>query len=521
MPSDNRRRVLRNANTSAGNKMLDWNDLGKALSEQMENYPYTTPIDAISAYVFQFSRTKLVEQFNQLLLIGTAEPGQAHRAFCNLPFDIVCTTNFDFLLEDAYKRLGKTCNPIVNEDQLSITSESSAVTLLKLHGDLHHPDRMVVTEEDYDTFLNNYRLIATYMANLLISRTPIFIGYSLEDPDFRQLWQVIRDRLGRLRRPAYALSVGSTNATVLRFQRRGATVINLPGGEESRGSVLESSFNELSRYWSQELPKVSTITEEQPLSDLSMPLDAHTGLCFFSLPARARPDIYSFYRTQVFPIAEANGFNPITAEDFISPGENYLAKVATLIDRAEVVVADLGSGTSSIMIEINIALMREKKIRHLLVVAERESLRPPTADPNVSFILRLKDLDDQVDEFLYKISDWFKTASRILSPSLLGEPARLLQKGEYRAAVISAMTVLESALRERIASSDTEEPLAVPFSVLLKQAQKRSVLTPNQVATIKEWMTIRNRAVHSSAPVDSVKATEIVEGVTNIIHRVE
>ena len=40
--------------------------------------------------------------------------------------------------------------------------------------------------------------MSTYLANLLISRTALFIGYSLDDPDFRAIWQVVKDRLGRL-----------------------------------------------------------------------------------------------------------------------------------------------------------------------------------------------------------------------------------------------------------------------------------------------------------------------------------
>jgi len=55
-----------------------------------------------------------------------------------------------------------------------------------MHGDIRHPKRLVVTEPDYDDFLTNYPLIATYLSNLLITKTAVFIGYSLDDPDFRK-----------------------------------------------------------------------------------------------------------------------------------------------------------------------------------------------------------------------------------------------------------------------------------------------------------------------------------------------
>ena len=70
--------------------------------------------------------------------------------------------------------------------------------LLKLHEDVHHPARLVLTEEDYDAFLDKYPLLATYLANPLITRTAVLVGgYSLDDPDFRQVWQVVGERLGK------------------------------------------------------------------------------------------------------------------------------------------------------------------------------------------------------------------------------------------------------------------------------------------------------------------------------------
>ena len=178
--------LSRNAVTPAGIVMPIWDDLGKALAAEMPDYSYSAALDAISAYAHEYSRTKLVERLSELLLIDRAHPGKAHRAFCSIPFDVVCTTNFDFLLERQYDTSKRYCRPIIDEDQLAIGIRETSLTLLKLHGDLHHPHRLVVTEEDYDRFLETYPLLSTYLANLLISRTALLIGYSLDDPDFSQ-----------------------------------------------------------------------------------------------------------------------------------------------------------------------------------------------------------------------------------------------------------------------------------------------------------------------------------------------
>lgn len=143
----------------------------------------------------------MIEKLTELLLTNKINAGSPHKAFCSLPFQSVATTNFDFLLEQGYSLVSRYCRPIIEEEQLSISTENlKDVSLFKIHGDLHHPKRVVATEEDYAGFLNRYPMISTYLANLFISKTIMYIGYSLDDPDLRQIYQLIKDRLGNLKK---------------------------------------------------------------------------------------------------------------------------------------------------------------------------------------------------------------------------------------------------------------------------------------------------------------------------------
>jgi len=183
--------MSKNADLPPGKSLPLWNELGKLIAEDISDYSYFNALDALSAYEHEFGRPKLIERLSDLLLVNESRPGKVHRAFCSIPFDIVCTTNFDFLLERQYELTPRPCTPIVDEEQLSVRVGAASASLLKLHGDLNHPNRLVVTEEDYDGFLSHYPLVATHLSNYLITRTAVLIGYSLDDPDFRQLWQVI------------------------------------------------------------------------------------------------------------------------------------------------------------------------------------------------------------------------------------------------------------------------------------------------------------------------------------------
>ena len=218
----------KNAILPPGKEMPDWKTLGKYFA-QLGGYDGEDPLDAISNFTHTFKRPKTIGILKKILHIDNADvkPGSAHLSFARLPFTTVITTNFDYLLERAYEQVGKPYETIIEESQLAIDSITDYKTtkILKIHGDFSNPKRLIITEEDYDTFRNEYPIISTHVSNLLITKTPLFIGYSLNDPDFRGLWETIRSRLGNNTRQAYALVSSSTITVTTRFHRRGVEVI--------------------------------------------------------------------------------------------------------------------------------------------------------------------------------------------------------------------------------------------------------------------------------------------------------
>jgi hypothetical protein len=80
---------------------------------------------------------------------------------------------------------------------------------------------------------------------LLQHNSLLFIGYSINDPDFRQIWNLVKTHL-KLRRPAYALVVDATNEQVNAYKRRGVTdVISLPGSGSTYDHILAETFRQI------------------------------------------------------------------------------------------------------------------------------------------------------------------------------------------------------------------------------------------------------------------------------------
>lgn len=509
-----------NAILPAGKKMPLWAGMSKELTDELSDFASTSILDGISAYEYEFGRSRLIERLSEVLLIKEAHPGNAHKEFCTIPFDIVCTTNFDFLLERQYDLTPRYVYPVVDEEQLSINGSSAGTLLLKLHGDLRHPSRLIVTEADYDGFLSRYPLLATYLSNQLITKTAIFIGYSLDDPDFRQIWHVVSERLGRTRRMAYTIAVNARPADVARFERRGVKVINLPGAREQYGDVLAATFKELREYLRDNVINVSKVTEEQPLRELLLPRDATTRLCFFSLALELLP----FYRERVFPVVEDAGFVPVTADDVVTPGDNISAKLDTLIDRSAVMVVELTSAWT--LAEYRMALARikgaeanlgQRKQLHLIVVVTDQEQVPASAK-GFLVLTRPNKLTDDSDGFIADLNGILRRIAAETGIERQAEPKRLFDAKEYRAAVISAMTLLEATLRERLNKSPWPQ-VRRPMSMrsLIDHAVEQNIIQPVLRTQIDSWIRLRNEVVHSSIAIGKAQAREMIDGVLALL----
>jgi NAD-dependent SIR2 family protein deacetylase len=236
----------RNAILPPGCHMPLWNDLGAEFSRLLGKAFSGKPIDSLSCYCDQRGKLELARMLRKCLYINTAKPGNIHMRFAKLPFKHVLTTNFDFLLEQAYSNTGKPYIPVVNEELLAFGQSNGETRLIKMHGDLHHPSLMVVTEEDYDKFRDNREAMFFEVAHLLSCHSVLFVGYSIDDPDFRQVWRLVDNHLKGLRRPSYVLLVGATADEEDTYRRRGIkAVISLPGTKKMYGRILSEVFREI------------------------------------------------------------------------------------------------------------------------------------------------------------------------------------------------------------------------------------------------------------------------------------
>lgn len=497
----------KNADIPDGIAMSDWNELGKIVASELPDYQFEgNAIDAFSYYETLYSRSKLVELLMRELHISEIKPGETIDAFCNLFSGTICTTNWDFLLEESMTLMHKPFSTVVTEDRLSVDPQLDC-KILKLHGDFNHPNKMVITENDYDMFLDRNPLFSTYVSNLFISNTMLLIGYSLDDNDFRSIWKVINSRLGAMAQPAYVLLVNPSQEQVYRFQRRNIRVINLPGAAKNYKKILHDLFVEINEYITTERNITAKSTNEKINEQMTIPAEDNR-LCFVSCPTNRIAQLSDI----LYPILRSTGVMPVRPDNMLKIEGNIIDVTKTLIQKSRFAIVDITGNNSNSFFDLAY-LQSENKYQDTLVIADTNSPTPSFAADHKIVLYSLDPTDDyMLESFTENVRSWIlnRTVSgddyQIDNNSLSSfENAQgLFKKKEYSACIVSAFSELEYLMRNR-RELETKNSIPFRFSTELIRLMD-SPLT-------KEYINLRNRIVHQGHRATKKDAQNVLDFV--------
>jgi hypothetical protein len=133
---------------------------------------------------------------------------------------IIITSNYDNLLEQEISVYGRKLtrhvynprNPRTGHFDFTTFLEPDDIVLHKMHGTVEEPGSMVISQSDYIYYLANLtdmdRGMPEYFRKIMIPQcTLLFLGYSLEDWNFRVIWEGVLSGYAHrnLRKNAYAL----------------------------------------------------------------------------------------------------------------------------------------------------------------------------------------------------------------------------------------------------------------------------------------------------------------------------
>jgi CheY-like chemotaxis protein len=220
-----------------------WEDLiyplKKALSPPTKE---SNPLLIAQFFRNQHGDHKLFSHLRSVLSSAKLYPSNAHDILCSLPINVFFTTNYDCLLESTFRMLGRSTHVITNDKELALWDENREVQLVKIHGDLDHTSSIVLTEEDYDRFLQQNAGIQRKLIEIFTYRTVIFVGYSLRDPNISLIYNKVHCELGGLKRKAYMFSFEEDYHILKEWERRGIHVISIPINDQSKAESLTDAL---------------------------------------------------------------------------------------------------------------------------------------------------------------------------------------------------------------------------------------------------------------------------------------
>ena len=183
----------------------------------------------------ELGETEFVRVIGELLAPSRDLP-EVHRQVVRTPWSCIVTTNFDDLLERAHERHGQRGRPRAPTggelSSLGTLLVDGGFFILKAHGDLARPEAMVFSTEDYQRVIHESPAFQATMAGILMTNAVVFVGYSLNDVNFRllldQQLSVFRGHVP----PRYALlaGVGELEAQIL-WRTARLRVLSYPAGE--------------------------------------------------------------------------------------------------------------------------------------------------------------------------------------------------------------------------------------------------------------------------------------------------
>ncbi len=174
--------VFVGAGVSKNSGLPTWGQLVQAFAERigytMEGRLATEEYIRIPQYYYCLDESPGHEAYYSLIKAMIPEdikPNLLNQIIVSLRPKHIVTTNFDTLMDQVAKGY-----QVIREDRDLLTGISPHY-LLKLHGDIRQPAKLVFKEDDYLHYSETHRLMETFLKSLLIDHVFLFVGYSLND----------------------------------------------------------------------------------------------------------------------------------------------------------------------------------------------------------------------------------------------------------------------------------------------------------------------------------------------------
>ncbi len=187
--------------------LADWRTLMRGIAAELA-LDIDQEHDLVSLAQFHVNERGNRGSLNDLLIrefTKDVKVTRNHELIASLPIHTVWTTNYDTLIEEAFRAIRKRVDVKITKETLATTPFNRDVCIYKMHGDISLPHEAVLTRDDYESYDLRRSLFSTQLKGDLVSKTFLFLGFSFTDPNIDYVLSRIRVLMGENQRTHYCI----------------------------------------------------------------------------------------------------------------------------------------------------------------------------------------------------------------------------------------------------------------------------------------------------------------------------
>lgn len=211
-------------------------------------------------YAAVLGRGQLEARMHEVLPdAGSVFPGQIHTDLLALAWNDVFTTNYDTLLERTLDADRGQFIPVIKQryqvvvaaQDVPFSRRNGRPRLVKLHGSLRTGTRLIVSEEDYRRYPQDFGAFVNTVQQSMLENVFVLIGFSGDDPNFLAWTGWARDHLGNKAPPLYFITTKKLSAgeRILLSQRKIFPIEIGELGQDNGKIVHSNALAKVIDYW--------------------------------------------------------------------------------------------------------------------------------------------------------------------------------------------------------------------------------------------------------------------------------
>lgn len=201
-------------------KLPSWNDLIEDLKAELEIENESDYLKIAQLYYLAFGEftyyKKLKEYFPEHIT-----PSKIHKLIFDINPHVIITTNWDNLLEKTIQENAFIYDVVCSDSDLVKSSLQNK--LIKMHGDFKNHN-IVFKEDDYLKYNLSFPLIENYVKSIVSTHTVVFIGYSYNDTNLKQIVKWIQN-YSNVKPPMYLIAYKRNDNQIKYLENHGITTI--------------------------------------------------------------------------------------------------------------------------------------------------------------------------------------------------------------------------------------------------------------------------------------------------------